>query len=128
VTTEPSRATEPEGFLAWSQRAARIASDKLGRATMILDVGEVLAVTDLFVITSGSSARHVRTLVEAIEAEVVAVGGLGTIKGTFVAALVLGVIDNGGKYLWPEGGAFFIYAVTIVILLLKPAGLYGRQG
>jgi len=32
------------------------------------------------------------------------------------------------KYLWPEGGAFFIYAVTIVILLLKPAGLYGRQG
>ena len=75
MTTEPSRATEPEGFLAWSQRAARIASDKLGRATMILDVGEVLAVTDLFVITSGSSARHVRTLVEAIEAEVVAVGG-----------------------------------------------------
>ena len=59
---------------------------------------------------------------------VVAVGGLGTIKGTFVAALVLGVIDNGGKYLWPEGGAFFIYAVTIVILLLKPTGLYGRHG
>ena len=59
---------------------------------------------------------------------VVAVGGLGTIKGTFVAALVLGVIDNGGKYLWPEGGAFFIYAITIVILLLKPTGLYGRDG
>ena len=75
MTTEPSRATEPEGFLAWSQRAARIASDKLGRATMILDVGEVLAVTDLFVITSGSNARHVRTLVEASEVEVVAVGG-----------------------------------------------------
>jgi ribosome-associated protein len=75
VTTEPSRATEPEGFLAWSQRAARIASDKLGRHTIILDVGEVLAVTDLFVITSGSNARHVRTLVEAIEVEVVAVGG-----------------------------------------------------
>ncbi len=75
MTTDPSRATEPEGFLAWSQRAARVASDKLGRATMILDVGEVLAVTDLFVITSGSNARHVRTLVEAIEVEVVAVGG-----------------------------------------------------
>ena len=75
MTTEPSRATEPEGFLAWSQRAARIASDKLGRHTIILDVGEVLAVTDLFVISSGISARHVRTLVEAIEVEVVAVGG-----------------------------------------------------
>ncbi len=57
---------------------------------------------------------------------VVAVGGLGTIRGPFVAALVLGVIDNGGKYLWPEGGAFFIYAVTIAILLARPAGLLGK--
>jgi branched-chain amino acid transport system permease protein len=58
---------------------------------------------------------------------VVAVGGLGTIKGTLVAALVLGIIDNGGKYLWPQGGAFFIYAVTIAILLMRPGGLYGKQ-
>ncbi|MDH3690464.1 MAG: branched-chain amino acid ABC transporter permease [Gammaproteobacteria bacterium] len=58
---------------------------------------------------------------------VVAVGGLGTIRGTFVAAIVLGVIDNAGKYLWPEGGAFFIYAVTIAILLLRPAGLFGKE-
>jgi branched-chain amino acid transport system permease protein len=57
---------------------------------------------------------------------VVAVGGLSTIKGTFIAALVLGVIDNGGKYLWPQGGAFFIYAVTVAILLLRPGGLYGK--
>lgn len=57
---------------------------------------------------------------------VVAVGGLGTIRGPFVAALVLGMIDNGGKYLWPEGGAFFIYLVTIAILLARPQGLYGR--
>jgi|TARA_B100000959_G_scaffold279231_1_gene339012 branched-chain amino acid transport system permease protein len=59
---------------------------------------------------------------------VVAVGGLGTIKGAFVAALILGVIDNGGKYLWPEGGAFFIYVIAIVVLLLRPNGLYGRHG
>jgi branched-chain amino acid transport system permease protein len=57
---------------------------------------------------------------------VVAVGGLGSIKGTFIAALVLGVIDNGGKYLWPEGGAFFIYAVTVAILLIRPDGLFGK--
>ena len=57
---------------------------------------------------------------------VVAVGGLGTIRGTFVAALALGVIDNAGKYLWPEGGAFFIYAVAIAILLWRPAGILGR--
>lgn len=57
---------------------------------------------------------------------VVAVGGMGTIRGPLAAALVLGVIDNGGKYLWPEGGAFFIYAVTVIILLVRPAGLYGK--
>jgi branched-chain amino acid transport system permease protein len=58
---------------------------------------------------------------------VVAVGGPGSIKGTVVAALVLGITDNAGKYLYPDGGAFFIYAATIALLLLKPAGLYGRE-
>jgi ribosome-associated protein len=72
---EPSRVTESEEFLLWSQQAARVASNKLGRNTVIVYVGEVLAVTDLFVITSGSSARHVRTLVEKIEAGIALVGG-----------------------------------------------------
>lgn len=58
---------------------------------------------------------------------VVAVGGLGSIRGTFFAALVLGLIDNAGKYLYPQGGAFFIYAVTIAVLLWRPAGLFGRS-
>ena len=57
---------------------------------------------------------------------VVAVGGLGSIRGAFVAALVLGIIDTAGKYFWPDGGAFFIYAVTIAILLVKPEGLFGK--
>ena len=56
----------------------------------------------------------------------VAVGGLGSIRGAFVAALLLGLIDTAGKYLWPDGGAFFIYAVTVAILLIKPLGLFGR--
>jgi len=58
---------------------------------------------------------------------VVAVGGLGSIKGTVLAALVLGIFDNAGKYLYPDGGGFFIYAITVLLLLLKPAGLYGRE-
>lgn len=58
---------------------------------------------------------------------VVSVGGLGSIKGTVLAALVLGIFDNAGKYLYPTGGAFFIYAVTVLLLLLRPSGLYGRE-
>ena len=57
---------------------------------------------------------------------VVAVGGLGSIRGPFVAALLLGIADTGFKYLLPEFGAFFIYALTMAILLWRPRGLFGR--
>ena len=58
---------------------------------------------------------------------VVAVGGLGSFKGTLVAALILGVFDTAGKYLYADAGGFFIYAIAIAILLIRPAGLYGRE-
>jgi branched-chain amino acid transport system permease protein len=57
---------------------------------------------------------------------VVAVGGLGSIKGPFIAALALGTADIGFKYLLPQFGAFFIYAMTLVVLLWRPHGLFGR--
>lgn len=58
---------------------------------------------------------------------VVAVGGLGSLKGTLLAALVLGIFDTAGKYLFAEAGGFFIYAMTVLVLLIKPAGFYGRE-
>ncbi len=57
---------------------------------------------------------------------VVAVGGLGSIRGPFVAALLIGVADTGFKYLLPHLGAFFIYALAMAILLWRPRGLFGR--
>ena len=58
---------------------------------------------------------------------VVAVGGAGTIKGALVAAIVLGVFDVAGKYYVPQIGAFVIYFLMVVLLLLFPAGLFGRR-
>jgi branched-chain amino acid transport system permease protein len=58
---------------------------------------------------------------------VVAVGGSGSIKGSLIAALILGVCDVAGKYYVPQAGAFVIYAVMIAMLLLRPQGLYGRR-
>ena len=58
---------------------------------------------------------------------VVAVGGLGSFKGTLLAALILGIFDTAGKYLYADAGGFFIYAVAMAILLVRPAGLYGRE-
>jgi branched-chain amino acid transport system permease protein len=53
--------------------------------------------------------------------------GTGTIKGPLVAALILGVFDVAGKYFLPEIGGFVIYALMVVLLILFPAGLYGRR-
>jgi len=58
---------------------------------------------------------------------VVVVGGVGTIKGPIAAALLLGVLDVSGKYYVPQVGAFVIYAAMIVLLLLFPAGLFGKR-
>jgi branched-chain amino acid transport system permease protein len=58
---------------------------------------------------------------------VVSVGGLGSVGGTFAAAVVLGVSDVAGKYYVPEAGAFIIYAVMVTLLLWRPAGLFGRR-
>ena len=58
---------------------------------------------------------------------VVSVGGSGTIKGPLIAALILGVFDVAGKYYLPEVGGFVIYALMVVLLILFPAGLYGRR-
>jgi branched-chain amino acid transport system permease protein len=57
---------------------------------------------------------------------IVAVGGLGSIRGPFLAALVVGVADTAFKYFVPELGAFFIYALTMAILLRFPNGIFGR--
>jgi branched-chain amino acid transport system permease protein len=57
---------------------------------------------------------------------VVAIGGLGSIRGPFVAALLLGMGDTACKYLVPELGAFFVYAAMIGLLLWRPNGLFGR--
>ena len=59
---------------------------------------------------------------------VVCVGGAGTITGPFVAALLVGVVDVAGKYYLPQAGAFLIYVVMIVMLLLRPNGIIPRKG
>lgn len=55
---------------------------------------------------------------------VVVVGGTTSITGPFFAAIVLGVGDIAGKYYLPDFGAFVIYTMMVVILILRPEGLF----
>jgi branched-chain amino acid transport system permease protein len=57
---------------------------------------------------------------------VVAVGGLGQITGVFYASLLIGIIDFALKLYIPKGGTMFIFALTILLLLLRPQGLFAR--
>ncbi len=57
----------------------------------------------------------------------VSVGGLGSVIGVYYAALLLGVLDFVLKLYLPEGGTIFIYALTILLLLLRPQGLFGGK-
>lgn len=57
---------------------------------------------------------------------VVAMGGVGNIKGSLLAALILGICDVEGKYYIPQAGAFMIYLVMVLTLVFRPQGLFGR--
>ena len=57
---------------------------------------------------------------------VVTVGGTSSITGPFVASLLIGVADVAGKYYVPKFGAFVIYTIMIIVLLLRPQGLFAR--
>ena len=58
---------------------------------------------------------------------VVAVGGLGRVTGVFYASLLIGVLDFVLKKYLPQGGTLFVYALTILLLLLRPQGLFGGK-
>lgn len=57
---------------------------------------------------------------------VVSIGGLGSLRGPFVAALLIGISDTAFKYLVPELGSSFIFIALIALLLWRPAGLFAR--
>jgi len=59
---------------------------------------------------------------------VVVLGGLGTLKGAFWGALLIGMADTFGKALIPQFSLFIIFAVMAMILLIRPAGLFGLEG
>ncbi len=58
---------------------------------------------------------------------VVTVGGTTSITGPFLASLILGIADVAGKYYVPSLGAFVIYTLMIVVLVLRPQGLFARS-
>lgn len=58
---------------------------------------------------------------------VVVIGGMGSILGSIVTGLGLGVIEGLTRMFYPEGSAVVIFLIMVLVLLVKPAGLFGKQ-
>jgi branched-chain amino acid transport system permease protein len=58
---------------------------------------------------------------------VVIIGGMGSLSGAAIGSLLVGLADNFGKALFPEISYFTLYAPMVLILALKPTGLFGRE-
>ena len=59
----------------WAILAARTAEEKLGRATVVIDVSEAVGITDYFVITNGGNYRQVDAIVDAVGEAIAEAGG-----------------------------------------------------
>jgi branched-chain amino acid transport system permease protein len=58
---------------------------------------------------------------------VVVIGGIGSVRGAFLAALLVGIVDTFGKVLFPQAAGIAVYLLMAAILLWKPEGLF-KQG
>lgn len=75
--------------------AARAADAKLARDTIVLSVGDVLAITDCFVITNATNDRQVRAIVEEVEVQVAAEHGIRPVRVEGLDTLVWVLMDYG---------------------------------
>ena len=58
---------------------------------------------------------------------VVVIGGMGSILGSIVTGLALGLVEGLTKVFYPEASAVVVFVIMSIVLLVRPAGLFGRE-
>jgi len=58
---------------------------------------------------------------------VVVIGGMGSVQGSLVGAMMIGLVDAFGKILFPDFAMFMLYFLMVIVLVIKPTGLLGRK-
>lgn len=94
----------------------------------------VFAVGTALAALAGVLGAPIRSLYPGLDFEililtivVVVVGGLGTLRGAFFGALLIGLADTFGKAIIPQFSLFLIFAVMALVLLIRPTGLFGVE-
>jgi branched-chain amino acid transport system permease protein len=58
---------------------------------------------------------------------VVVIGGMGSILGSVITGLGLGIVEGFTKVFWPEASSTVVFIIMVIVLLLRPAGLFGKE-
>jgi branched-chain amino acid transport system permease protein len=70
---------------------------------------------------------HMGTSLVIVVFAVVVIGGMGSIFGSIVSGLALGLIEGFTKVIYPEASNVVVFVIMAVVLILRPAGLFGRE-
>jgi len=113
---------------------AKLMGVNTGRLFMLtMALSSILAATAGILITASTSGiampfMWLRPLV--LSFAIVILGGLGSIKGTFIGSFIIGFVDNIVVFLIPEGsylGGAAAMAIMVAVLLVRPKGLFGKR-
>ena len=95
---------------------------------VVFTIGTVLGTTAGALVVPTAAASLDMAIDFVIEAfAVVVIGGLGSMRGALAGALIVGLIRAFAIVVYPEAEVLAIYVIVIAVLLLRPAGLFGRQ-
>ena len=95
---------------------------------VVFTIGTVLGTTAGALVVPTAAASLDMAIDFVIEAfAVVVIGGLGSMRGALAGALIVGLIRAYAIVVYPEAEVLAIYVIVIAVLLLRPAGLFGRQ-
>jgi branched-chain amino acid transport system permease protein len=95
---------------------------------VVFTLGTMLGTTAGALVVPTAAASLDMAIDFVIEAfAVVVIGGLGSMRGALAGALIVGLIRAYAIVLYPEAEVLAIYVIVIAVLLLRPAGLFGRQ-
>ena len=95
---------------------------------VVFTIGTVLGTTAGALVVPTAAASLDMAIDFVIEAfAVVVIGGLGSMRGALAGALIVGLIRAYAIVVYPEAEVLAIYVIVIAVLLMRPAGLFGKQ-
>ena len=107
--------------------AVNSAGGVMGKMISLSSIAVAVAATGMKPSDEGKLFRFTLRHSILLATVIVILGGMGSLRGAFVGALLIGLIDTLGRSSFPEFSLFAIFAPMALILVIRPTGLFGRR-